>query len=101
MTTLTPPENCLSMQVLRAEIDALDRDLVEILARRAAYIDRAIELKQANGWPARIPDRVEEVVSKVCQAAIAQGLDPDLTEKLWRHLIDWSIAREARVIRAE
>ena len=101
MTTLTPPENCKSMQTLRAEIDALDRDLVEMLARRAGYIDRAIELKQENGWPARIPDRVEEVVSKVCQTAETQGLDPELTEKLWRQLIDWSIAREAQVIRAE
>ena len=101
MTTLTPPENCESMQALRAEIDALDRDLVEMLARRATYIDRAIELKQANGWPARIPERVEDVVAKVCQTAEMQGLDPKLTEQLWRQLIDWSIAREARVIRAE
>jgi isochorismate pyruvate lyase len=25
-------------------------------------------------------------------------MDPDLAEKLWRILIDWSIAREERVI---
>ena len=25
---------------------------------------------------------------------VAQGLPPELVEKLWRRLIDWSIARE-------
>ncbi|WP_299351718.1 chorismate mutase [uncultured Shimia sp.] len=101
MTTLTPPKQCESMQALRAEIDALDRDLVEMLATRAGYIDRAIELKQINGWPARIPNRVEDVVRKVRQTASERGLDPDLTETLWRELIDWSITREAKVIQAD
>ena len=32
-------------------------------------------------------------------AAEGQGLDPGLIEDLWRQLVDWSIAREARVIR--
>jgi isochorismate pyruvate lyase len=101
MTELTPPRDCQDMTALRAEIDALDRRLVALLATRATYIDRAIELKQENGWPARIPDRVEEVVSKVCQEAEGKGLDPKLIEALWRELIDWSIAREAQVIVAE
>lgn len=89
------------MPALRAEIDVLDKSLIALLATRATYIDRAIELKQINGWPARIPDRVEDVVSKVCQSAEDQGLDPELIEQLWRQLIDWSIAREAKVIDLE
>ena len=31
-------------------------------------------------------------------AAEAEGLDADLCEGLWRQLIEWSIAREARVL---
>jgi len=101
MTALTPPKDCHSMFMLRDEIDALDRQLVELLAVRSTYIDRAIELKQDNGWPARIPTRVEDVVSKVRAEALKQDLDADLVEKLWRQLIEWSIAREAKVIRHE
>jgi isochorismate pyruvate lyase len=44
--------------------------------------------------PARIGDRVEEVVQNVRGHAETHGLPPDLVEKLWRRLIDWSIARE-------
>ncbi|PSL19958.1 chorismate mutase [Shimia abyssi] len=98
MAELTPPHQCTTMQALRAEIDTLDAQLVDLLAVRASYIDRAIALKQAEGLPARIPARVEEVVTKVCAKAQAAGLDPALSEALWRKLIDWSIAREARVI---
>ncbi|OED50775.1 chorismate mutase [Leisingera sp. S232] len=101
MTKLTPPEDCFSMEALRAEIDRLDCELVQRLAVRAGYIDRAIALKQLSGWPARIPERVEEVVMNARAVAAGEGLDPDLIEALWRQLVDWSIAREARVIREE
>lgn len=88
------PSQCITMAELRAEIDRIDARLVALLAERAAYIDRAAELKPALGLPARIDDRVEEVVGKVRARAIAEALDPDLAEALWRRLIDWSIARE-------
>jgi isochorismate pyruvate lyase len=95
------PADCPDMPVLRDQIDALDRDLVRLLRRRADYIDRAIAIKQGNGMPARIPDRVEDVVAKVRAEAEAVGLDGDLAERLWRQLIDWSIAREAQWILPE
>lgn len=88
------PSQCSTMAELRAEIDRIDARIVALLAERAAYIDRAAELKPALGLPARIDDRVEEVVAKVRARATAEALDPALAEALWRQLIDWSIARE-------
>jgi isochorismate pyruvate lyase len=88
------PENCETMADIRAEIDALDEQLVQLFARRAGYIDRAAEIKAVVDLPARITPRVEEVVHNVRRHAVAYGLPPDLVEKLWRRLIDWSIARE-------
>ena len=82
------------MADIRAAIDRIDADLVRQLAQRAAYIDRAAEIKAEVDLPARITPRVEQVVDNVRNHAIAQGLSPDLVEKLWRWLIDWSIARE-------
>ena len=95
---LIPPEDCHSMLDLRAAIDTLDAAIVTALAQRAAYIDRAIDLKPAEGLPARIADRVEEVVAHVRVCAMAEGLDPALVESLWRRLIDWSIDREEVVL---
>lgn len=92
------PADCHSMQDLRVQIDALDAEIVAKLMARAGYIDRAVVLKQSENMPARINDRVEDVVAKVRARAVAEGLDPALVEDLWRRLIEWSIAREEQVL---
>lgn len=94
MTDFIDPKECSDMPALRDAIDALDQSIVDLLVTRASYIDRAIELKRLNGWPARLPDRIEEVVGKVKSKAKQNDLDDELVERLWRHLIEWSIARE-------
>lgn len=95
---MRPPEECRTMEELRAAIDAHDRALVAMLVARARYIDRAIELKSQAGWPARIEARVDEVIENVQREAQAAGLDPALAQTLWREIVDWSIAREERVL---
>ena len=92
------PGACAGMDELRAEIDRIDRELVALLARRAAYIDRAAELKRAAGLPARIPERVEEVLGNAGAAAVAGGLDRGLVVALWREIVEWSIAREEHAL---
>ena len=92
------PADCQTMQDLRVQIDLLDAEIVAKLAVRAGYIDRAIQLKQIEQMPARVEDRVEQVVERVRARALVEGLDPALTEDLWRRLIEWSIAREERVL---
>ena len=92
------PADCTSMDQIRAEIDRLDEDLVRLFAARAGYIDRAAEIKAEVDLPARIDARVEEVVGNVRRHADTYGLPPELVEKLWRRLIDWSIAREESVL---
>jgi len=92
------PQNCNTMAELRSAIDMLDQNLIDLLVRRASYIDRAAVLKTCDGLPARIGSRVEEVVTNVRRSAESNNLDPDLAEELWRKLIDWSISREEKIL---
>ncbi len=92
------PAECSTMADVRAEIDRVDAELVALFAQRTAYIDRAAQVKTGAGLPARINARVEEVVANVRRHAVAHGLPPDQLEKLWRKLIEWSIAREQTVL---
>ena len=101
MTELTKPGDCNNMDELRHQIDKLDVKIIELLANRSEYIDRATELKKSNGMPARIPERIETVVSNSRNAAEDLDLDADLVETIWRILINWSIQREAEIIREE
>lgn len=91
---MVDPKSLPDMTALRAQIDQTDRDLMDLLVYRTSLIDRAIELKPAVGLPARTQDRVEQVAQNARRNAAERGFDPDFAEKLWRDLIEWSIARE-------
>ncbi len=87
------PEDCETMTDVRAGVDALDRQLVALLATRQGYMDAAARIKSDRS---RVRDdvRVEEVVSRVKAAAREAGLSVDIAEPVWRTLIDRSIAYE-------
>lgn len=100
MSERRPPDACTTMAELRVEIDAIDVQLIALLAKRSRYIDRAVDLKKIEGLPARTTDRVTEVLNKVSATATQYGLDPELTRKLWGELIEWSIQREIKELGA-
>ncbi len=95
---ISSADRCKDMTELRAEIDRIDRALIALLGERVACIDRAVELKRAEGLPARIDARVAEVLENVRCEAGRKGLDAALAERLWSEMIEWSITREERVL---
>lgn len=89
------------METLRAHIDALDEQLVSLLAQRHALIARAARIKERIGLPARIDDRVEEVVANAGRHAASQGMDRALIENIWRQLVEAAIAQEDRYLNGD
>lgn len=89
------------MPALRAEIDALDAQLIALFGRRSRLIDRAARIKAGSGLPARIDWRVEEVVANARRHAADAGLDPQLFENIWRQLVDSAIAQEDRHLKGD
>lgn len=92
------PEECESMDHVRVEIDRLDRVLVELIAERFGYVDRAWQLKN-NPEDAVVPWRIQQVVDKVRAQAEEKGLPPELAEALWRQMIGWFIQYEEEKLR--
>jgi len=93
MPDITPPDACATMTELRAAIDALDARLVAMLALRQCYIERAAVLKQTRD-AVRDAARIEEVVRHVVAEGKNAGLSPAIAERVWRVLIEASIAHE-------
>lgn len=98
MSKQTQPSST-SLSDLRREIDALDTELVSVLARRQRCVERVIEIKRAQNIPARLPDRIDEVLQRVSRLAADQKLEPELAVAVWREMIEQFIAYEERVLK--
>ena len=81
------------MQDIRAQIDALDKRLVVILAERQKLIAAAGKVKPSRDT-VRDEARIEEVVRLVLAEAEKSGLAREIAEPVWRQLIESSIAYE-------
>ncbi|TQM84052.1 isochorismate pyruvate lyase [Saccharothrix saharensis] len=82
--TVTPPPT--SLAEVRARIDAIDSDLVRLLARRQDLVRAAAAFK-SDDQAVRAPDRVARVIASVRERASAEGLDPAVAEAVWRAMI--------------
>jgi isochorismate pyruvate lyase len=87
------PEDCTTMLEVRAGVDALDRDLVALLATRFGYMRAAARIK-----PSREAVRDEERKARVIAAAVAEaearGIPGDVIGDIWERLVEGSIAYE-------
>jgi len=93
-------KDCQSMDDVRAEIDRIDKALVDLIGERFGYVDRAWQLKNSPA-EARVPWRVQQVIDKVRARAMEQNLPPELAEALWRQMIGWFIQYEEEKLRDE
>lgn len=95
------PEECANMTEVRAEIDRIDAALVDLIAERFGYVERAWQLKLAARQEANVPWRNQQVIDRVRARAAERGLPPDLCEALWRQMIGWFIQYEEEKLRSE
>ncbi len=97
MTTVLPGTlpgpDCTTMTEVRAGVDALDRELVALLARRFAYMDAAARIKPERGH-VRDEPRKAAVIANARAEAERLGLPGDIVADLWERLVEASIAYE-------
>jgi isochorismate pyruvate lyase len=81
------------MAEVRAEIDALDRQIVALLADRLHYIDEAARLKPSRDQ-VRDEARIADVLAKVEAEARRLGVDDKVIAAAYHALVEASIAHE-------
>jgi isochorismate pyruvate lyase len=93
------PEDCSSMDQVRVEIDRIDSALVDLVAERFGYVERAWQLKSTPA-EATVPWRIQQVIDRVRAKAESRGVPPELAEALWRQMIGWFIQYEEEKLSA-
>ena len=91
-------QDCKSMDEVRVEIDRVDDALVDLVAERFTYVERAWQLKK-DPSEATVPWRIQQVIDKVRRRAKEKGLPPDMAAALWQHMIGWFIQYEEEKLR--
>lgn len=97
---MTDPTTPRSLPLLRAMVDALDRDLLQIAARRMAIVGEIAEYKRQHGLHVRDPQRERELLEDRARLAEELGLPPGEMESIFRVLLRASRDHQA-ALRAE
>jgi isochorismate pyruvate lyase len=90
------PQECQTMQQVRAGVDEVDRQVVALLERRFGYMDAAARIKPDRS-AVRDEWRKADVLAKVDAAAAEMGVDRALIARLYEDLVETSIAHELAV----
>ncbi len=98
---IRPPNECTDLSQVRVEIDRVDHALIDLIAERFGYVERAWQIKLGLGQEANVPWRNQQVIDKVRAHAELKGLPPDLAEALWRQMIGWFIQYEEEKLNIE
>ena len=85
------------LEPYRARIDALDEEIVGLLARRLEVIREVGALKFRENIPAVLDDRVEAVREHAASVAAERGMDPDLVRRIYTILIEYSCNLEEAI----
>ncbi|MCX7256838.1 MAG: prephenate dehydratase, partial [Polaromonas sp.] len=81
---------------LRVQIDALDKELLTLLNRRALVAEQVGEVKKREGTPFFRPDRVAQVIEKIQQANTGP-LKNEHVAAVWREIMSACLALESPI----
>lgn len=99
MTSNRPaPDSYDDLGACRAGIDAIDVEIMALMAERTAIVHRVTAIKARDGIAAAAPTRAAAVINGARTRAEAAGVDPDLAEALWSKMVDHFIAEEEAVL---
>jgi chorismate mutase / prephenate dehydrogenase len=83
---------------LRNAIDAIDAQILSLLAQRQAQVEKVVALKKAHNIPVYHPAREEDLISTLRLQSNHHGLDPDFMEDLYRVILRQSRVKQTRTM---
>ncbi|MDC0612675.1 bifunctional chorismate mutase/prephenate dehydrogenase [Vibrio sp.] len=84
----------VELNELRNQIDDVDKQMVELLARRLALVEKVGEVKSKHGLPIYAPDREAAMLASRREEAERRGVPPQLIEDILRRTMRESYSSE-------
>ena len=73
---------------IRTELDILDNSLIKLIKKRTNLVNRVLKLKDKKK---QIIDnkRIKMILKNIRKKSITNGIDPKITNRIWKNMI-WS-----------
>lgn len=84
----------VELNELRDQIDAVDKQILDLLAQRLSLVEKVGEVKSEHGLPIYAPDREAVMLASRRQEAEKKGVPPQLIEDILRRTMRESYASE-------
>jgi chorismate mutase / prephenate dehydratase len=97
---MNSPQHNIALEDVRREIDALDEQIADLIAKRFQITSQVLSLKQAEPtvWASPLrPTREAAILRRLVVQGKANGLSPDLMMRLWRSILNESTAKQAQI----
>ena len=88
------------LEEYRREIDALDIELIDVLARRIDVVRKVGHLKAETDMSVVQPTRAQAVKDRAAEMGLAKGLDEAFVRKIYDLMIDHAHALEHEILDA-
>ncbi len=95
------PGDCKDKNEIRYAIDALDKQIIDLLSERFGYVKAIVKYKEADKKSIIAQDRYDEVIQTRRKWATQKGLNPDIVEKMYIVLLDHFIKEELNLIESK
>jgi chorismate mutase/prephenate dehydratase len=95
-----PGTGAPDLQALREGIETIDQRLLSLLAERMGLAERIAAAKLDRASPFRDPLREEQVLGRVRRMATERGLDAHEVERLYRVIMEMSVAHQQAFVHA-
>jgi chorismate mutase/prephenate dehydrogenase len=84
----------VELNELRVQIDAVDKQILDLLAQRLSLVEKVGEVKSEHGLPIYAPDREAAMLASRRDEAEKKGVPPQLIEDILRRTMRESYASE-------
>ncbi len=84
---------CTTLEEAREKIDEVDKEIVKLIAKRNDYIKQIAHFKTSVD-EVKAEERIDDVISRVREQAIALDLSPNLINDLYVRMIDEMVESE-------
>lgn len=87
------------LQGIREAIESVDREILAALKRRMDLVEQVARAKIESAAPFRDRQREEQIIGRIRHAAAELGLDAHEIERLYRDIMEMSVAHQQALVR--